>query len=383
MAKQAVEKTEYARGLEGVVTNETAVGYVDGVKGQLVYRGYSIEDLAEHSSYEETAYLLLFGKLPTQQELDGFKAKLVSYRSIPGQVIDVLKALPRSAHPMAMLRTGISALGCFNPKADQATVENDTEIGFKLIAQMATVTAAVARIRKGVDPVDPDPSLDHTANFLYMAGGEKADPFITRVMDVALILHADHGNNASTFSCMAVNSSLSDLYSAIVAGIGSLKGPLHGGANEQALKELLSIGSQDRVDDYVKKRLEEKKKFIGFGHRVYKTYDPRAKILGRYSKEVTERKGMDHLHETARRLEEQVVAEFGERGIFTNVDFYSGTIYHSLGFEAPMFTTLFAVSRIAGWVARILEYLPENRLFRPRALYVGELEAHYIPIDQR
>jgi len=374
---------QLGKGLEGAITGESEIGYVDGQKGWLIYRGYNIFDLAEHSSYEETAYLLLFGKLPAREELDEFKEKLVKYRRVPTEVIDALKLLPRESHPMAALRTGVSALGCLDPDADKCTVESETEISIKLISQMATIAAAVARIRKGLEPIEPDPSLDHTANYLFMTTGEKPDDLMGKVMDVALILHADHGMNASTFTTMVIHSSLADMYSAIVGGIGSLKGPLHGGANERALADLLELEDEEDATRYVKDCIAQKKKIMGFGHRVYKAYDPRAKILGKYSQEVTEHKGMGHLYRIAKRIEEEVIAAYGEKGIFPNVDFYSGTIYYAFGIEPAMFTPIFAVSRITGWCARVLEYLPVNRIFRPRAKYVGTLEAEYVPMDQR
>ncbi len=374
---------QLGKGLEGAITGETEIGYVDGEKGWLVYRGYNIFDLAENSTFEETSYLLLFGKLPTRQELDEFKQKLVSYRPIPGEVIDTLKAIPKEAHPMAALRTGVSVLGCLDPDADICTVESETEISIKLISQMATIAAAIARIRKGLEPVDPDPSLDHTANYLLMTNGEQPDELMEKVMDVALILHADHGMNNSTFTTMCIHSTLSDMYSAIVGGIGSLKGPLHGGANEQALADLLKLKDEEDAARYVKDCTAQKKKIMGFGHRVYKAYDPRAKILGKYSQEVTEKKGMGHLYRIAKRIEDEVIAAYGAKGIFPNVDFYSGTIYYAFGIEPAMFTPIFAVSRISGWCARVLEHLPVNRIFRPRAAYVGVLEAKYVPIDER
>jgi citrate synthase len=374
---------QLGKGLEGAITGETSIGYVDGEKGWLVYRGYNIFDLAEHSTFEETTYLLLFGKLPTRQELDEFKEKLVAYRGIPGEVIDTLRSIPGESHPMAALRSGISVLGCLDPDADKCTVESETEISIKLVSQTATIAGAVARLRKGLEPVDPDPSLDHTANYLYMTNGEKPDELMEKVMDVALILHADHGMNASTFTTMVIHSSLADMYSAIVGGIGSLKGPLHGGANERALADLLELKDEEDASRYVKECIAQKKKIMGFGHRVYKAYDPRAKILGKYSQEVTEAKGMGHLYRIARRVEEEVIAAYGGKGIFPNVDFYSGTIYYAFGIEPAMFTPIFAVSRVSGWCARVLEYLPVNRIFRPRAEYVGTLEAAYVPMDQR
>lgn len=371
------------KGLEGAITNETEIGYVDGEKGWLVYRGYNIFDLAEHSTYEETTYLLLFGKLPTRQELDAFKQKLVSYRRVPEEVIDVLKTIPRKTHPMAALRTGVSVLGNLDPDADKGTLESETEISIKLISQIATIAGAVARIRKGQQPVDPDPSLDHTANYLLMTAGEKPDDLMGKVMDVAMILHADHGMNNSTFTTMCIHSTLSDMYSAVVGGIGSLKGPLHGGANEQALAEILKLKDEEDASRYVKECVAQKKKIMGFGHRVYKAYDPRAKVLGKFSQEVTEKKGMGRLYRIAKTVEDEVIAAYGEKGIFPNVDFYSGTVYYAFGIEPAMFTPIFAVSRTAGWCARVLEYISINRIFRPRAMYVGARELQYVPIDQR
>ncbi len=374
---------QLGRGLEGAITNETEIGYVDGQKGWLVYRGYNIFDLAEHSSFEETAYLLLYGKLPKREELEEFKQKLVKYRAVPKVVIDTMRCICEGAHPMSSLRTAVSVLGCMDPDADRCTVESETEISIKLVSQMATVVGAIARLRNGQEPVDPDPALDHTANFLWMSTGEKPDELAAKVMDVALILHADHGMNNSTFTTTVIHSTLSDMYSAIVGGIASLKGPLHGGANERALAVVLKLKDEEEASQYVKECIAEKKKIMGFGHRVYKAYDPRAKILGKYSQEVTEKKGMGHLYRIAKRVEEEVIAAYGEKGIFPNVDFYSGTIYYAFGIDPAMFTPIFAVSRIAGWCPRVLEYMRVNRIFRPRAMYVGALEAEYVPIENR
>ena len=374
---------QIGKGLEGAITSETEIGYVDGEKGWLVYRGYNIFDLAENSTFEETTYLLLYGKLPTREELDEFKRKVVSYRAIPAEVIDTLRKIPKTTHPMAALEVGIGMLGCLDPDATKCTVESETEISLKLIAQMATVAGAIARLRQGKEPVDPDPSLEHTANYLYMTTGEKPDALMEKVMDVALILHADHGMNNSTFTTMCIHSTLSDMYSSIVGGIGSLKGPLHGGANEQALAVLLKLRDEEDATRYVKDCIANKKKIMGFGHRVYKAYDPRAKILGKFSQEVTEKKGIGQLYRMAKRIEEEVIAAYGEKGIFPNVDFYSGTIYYAFGIEPAMFTPIFAVSRISGWCARVLEYFRDNRIFRPRAMYVGPRELTYVPMDQR
>jgi citrate synthase len=376
-------QAEFSKGLAGVIACESTMGYVDGQAGELIYRGYSIFDLAEHSNFEETSYLLLFGKLPTQSELDDFKKKLVENRAVPGEVIDVLKLIAKDAHPMASLRTGVSVLGALDPNAEDQSIENYTNIGISLIAKMATLAGAVARIRKGQEPVDPDPSLDHTANFLYMMNGEKADDYTTKVMDCSLVLHADHGMNASTFSSIVVASSMSDMYSAITAGIASLKGPLHGGANEQVMHMFDEIGSVDKVDEYVDNAIANKQTIMGFGHRVYKAYDPRAKILGKYSEESGKIHGKEELYAMAKRMEEKVIAAYGEKGIFPNVDFYSGTIYTAFGIETLMFTPIFAVSRISGWAGRVIEYVSDNRIMRPRAIYTGPMKVDYVTIDKR
>jgi len=374
------------RGLDGAIACETTIGYVNGAKGWLVYRGYNIFDLAEKSSFEETTYLLLFGKLPTQKELDDFKAKLRANMKAPKVVLDVLKTIPTAkTHPMAALRTAISVLGNLDEKAEDTSVEAETEVAIKLIAQMATYAGAISRIRQGKEPVEPDPSLSHAGNFCYMMTGEKPDEMMERIMDVSLILHADHGMNASTFTSMVVNSSLSDMYSTISAGIGSLKGPLHGGANERVLYDLEEIGSPDNVEAWFAKARETKRKVMGFGHRVYKAYDPRARILGPLAAMMIETKPeMKKLYDTAVKLDALVCAQLGaQKRVFPNVDFYSGIVYRALGIETAMFTPIFAVSRVSGWTARVLEYLKDNRIFRPRAVYTGPLRKEYEPIESR
>ena len=379
-------EVKIGRGLEGALACTTKVGYVNGSKGWLIYRGYNIFDLAEYSSFEETSYLLLYGKLPTKQELDEFNKKLVANRAVDKAVIDVLKMIPTAkTHPMSALRTAVSVLGTLDEKAEETTVEAEREVAIKLIAKMATIAAAIARIRQGREPVEPDSSLSHAGNFLYMMTGEKPDATYERIMDVALILHADHGMNASTFTTMVVNSSLSDMYSSVVGGICSLKGPLHGGANERVLYDLEEIGDPSNVEAWFKKARETKRKVMGFGHRVYKAYDPRARILGPLAKLLSEKDPANKkLYETAVKLDAIVCKELGvEKKVFPNVDFYSGIVYRSMGIETAMFTPIFAVSRVAGWTARALEYLAENRIFRPRAVYTGPVKADYVPIDKR
>jgi len=377
---------EMHRGLDGAIACATAIGYVNGTKGWLIYRGYNCFDLAERSNFEETSYLLLFGRLPSKRELEEFNRKLISYRAIPGEVVEALRRLPMAdSHPMAALRTAVSILGMLDGNAEQTAMEDETEVSLKLVAQMATCAAAVARLRKGQEPVEPDPTLSHAGNFLYMVMGQKPDPLVERIMDISLILHADHGMNASTFASMVINSSLSDMYSSIVGGLASLKGPLHGGANEQVLYDLEEIGGAKNVKKWFAEARSAKRRVMGFGHRVYKAYDPRARVLRPLADMMT--KGDSkyrQMYETAAELERIVCAELGrQKNIFPNVDFYSGLVYRAMGIETAMFTPIFAVSRISGWCARVLEYLEENRIFRPRAIYTGPVKTEYVPIEDR
>jgi len=376
---------EVGGGLEGAIACGTSIGYVNGTKGWLVYRGYNCFDLAEHSNFEETSYLLLFGKLPTAKELADFKKKLASYAPLPREVVDVLSSLPTAkTRPMSALRTGVSVLGVLDANAEDTSVEAETEVSIKLIAQMGPLAGAIARLRQGQKPVAPDPSLSLAGNFLYTMTGKKPQADYERIMDVSLILHADHGMNASTFTSMVVNSSLSDMYSSITAGIGSLKGPLHGGANERVLHDLDEIGSAGNVDKWFAEARKAKRRVMGFGHRVYKAYDPRARILGPLADMMTQGTKHRTLYETAIKLDGVVCSELGaEKKIFPNVDFYSGLVYRAMGIETAMFTPIFAVSRISGWCARVLEYLASNRIFRPRAIYTGPTKAEYVPVGKR
>jgi len=382
--REFVGKVEYKKGLEGAITHESNISYVDGANGRLIYRGYSIEDLcAGGASYEETAYLLLQGRLPKRGELDAFSKDLARRRPIPQEVKALVSQIATKCHPMSSLRTAVSLLGCLNPKEFTVTVENDYEIALNLTAQIPTIVGAIQRVRRGQPILEPDPSLRQAEDFLRMMTGSKPDARTAEVMDTAFVLHAEHGMNASTFSAMVVNSSLTDLYSSIVAGIGSLKGPLHGGANEATLKTFLEIKDPARVEEWFKRSKEKKVKIMGFGHRVYKAYDPRARVFDPIAKELSQRAGTGHLYEIAKKLEALVVADLGGRGIFPNVDYFSGIIYNAMGVETELFTPIFAVARIAGWSATILEYLPDNRLFRPRHIYTGDLEGKYVPIEKR
>lgn len=374
------------KGLEGAIATETKVGYVNGAKGWLVYRGLNIFDLAEHSTFEETSYLLLFGQLPTRRQLQDFSRTLVHNRAVRPEVLDILTQLPTPrTHPMAALRTAVSVLGNLDDSSEKLTVEAEREVSIKLIAQMATLAGAIARMRRGQAPLAPREDLSHAANYLYLMTGEEPDEESARVMDISLILHADHGMNASTFTTMVVNSSLSDMYGSVTAGIASLKGPLHGGANEQVLYDLEEIGSPAGVESWFARARQSKRKVMGFGHRVYKAYDPRARILGPLAQLLSRRDPeIESLYKTATKLDALVCSQLGaEKKIFPNVDFYSGIVYRALGIETAMFTPIFAVSRISGWTARALEYLVDNRIFRPRAIYTGPPRVEYVPIERR
>jgi len=375
---------EFARGLQDIVASITRIGYIDGQAGKLVYRGYDINQLAEHSTYEETVFLLLYGKLPDQAELSAFNEKLISYRHVMDEVINKLTQLPCPCHPMSMLRTGISHMECIDDVClIPADIQSKQEAGVKLIAQIPVLTAAISRILDNKAPVPPDSSLSHAANFLYMLKGERADPLEEKAMDVSLIIHADHGMNASTFASLVVAATLSDIHSAITAGIAALKGPLHGGANEEVMKMLLNFHSVEEAEYYVKDLVAKNKRIVGFGHRVYNTYDPRAVMLEQYAKDISLITNNKELYEIAHTIEKKGVEGLGHKGVFPNVDFYSGLIYYSMGIDTKMFTPIFAVSRIAGWVARIIEYLEDNSIFRPRAVYVGPRDLKYVPVEER
>jgi citrate synthase len=419
-------------GLEGAIACESKVGYVNGSKGWLVYRGYDIFDLCAHSSYEEVSFLLLHGHLPTQTEFETYQEKLWQYRDI-NQTIRLLMSFPvERLQPMAALRLGtnlmrqkqtyrdmdqseeitepISAdedsipmetmpLGAteavyqFPPESSrrpagatpELTGSEDMDSCYHLISGVAVLAAAIVRLRAGKYPLEPRADLSHAANFLYMITGKVPTPLEERIMDINLILHADHGMNASTFATMVVASTLSDIYFSVGSGISALNGPLHGGANEQVVKVLEEIGSPDRVDEWYDAAVASGRKVPGFGHRVYKAYDPRARILAPLARRMAEsRPDLKLLFETARRLEERVVAELGrKKSIFPNVDFYSGILYKALDIPEEFFTPLFAVSRTAGWTARVMEYLQHNRIFRPRAVYTGDLYREYAPLEER
>lgn len=370
------------KGLEGVVAAHSGICWIDGYAGVLAYRGIDIHELAEKSTFEETAYLLWHGHLPGRAQLNDFSQKLTDARRVPQQIYDLLRSLPKSATPMEALRTAVSALSMFDP--DEAAVDHDSNVrkAFALTAQLPMLVAAFDRIRKGQKIIEPDPSLRHAANFLWMLHGKKPIPAAERTFDIALILHADHELNASTFAARVIAGTMADMHSAITGAIGALKGPLHGGANEAVMKMLFDIGKKggDPVE-YVKSLLAQKKKVFGFGHRVYRTEDPRATHLRRMSEQLSRDSGNTKWYEMSRAIEEFVKHE---KKLNANVDFYSASTYTTLGIDLDLFTPIFAISRIAGWTAHVIEQLDDNRLIRPRAEYTGpDYPVKYVPIEQR
>lgn len=370
------------KGLEGVVAANSGICWIDGYAGILAYRGIDIHELAERSSFEETTYLLWHGRLPSRSQLQEFSKKLTEARRIPPQIYDLLRSFPKSATPMEMLRTAVSALSMYDPAENAVDHESNLRKAFALTAQLPMLVAAFDRIRKGKQIIEPDPSLTHAANFLWMLHGEKPIAAAEKTFDIALILHADHELNASTFAARVIAGTLSDMHSAITGAIGALKGPLHGGANEAVMKMLFAIGKEggDPVE-YVKSLLAQKKKVFGFGHRVYRTEDPRATHLRRMSEQLSKDAGNTQWYEMSRRIEEYVK---NEKKLNANVDFYSASTYTTLGIDLDLFTPIFAVSRIAGWAAHVIEQLDDNRLIRPRAEYTGpEYPVKYVPVEHR
>ncbi|HEY8393833.1 MAG TPA: citrate synthase [Thermaerobacter sp.] len=367
-------------GLEDVVAGTSEICFIDGKEGRLLYRGFDIRDLAEHASFEEVVYLLWHGDLPTRAQLEAFVQQIKAAQALPGQVLELIERIPPATHPMAALRTAVSYLGTLDPDQEDQSREANLRRATRLVAQFPTLVAAIQRVRQGKEPVAPRRDLSLAANFLYMLRGEEPSPLHAQVMNVALVLHADHELNASTFAARVTAATLSDMYSAITAAIGALKGPLHGGANEQVMRTLLEIGSPEKAEEWVKQALAQKKRIMGFGHRVYKTEDPRATILRRLSQKVAEAAGDTRWFEISRAVEKVVLAE---KGLYPNVDFYSASTYYVMGIPFELYTPIFAVSRISGWTAHVLEQYANNRLIRPRAEYVGPTSRQWVPIDQR
>lgn len=367
-------------GLRGVVVGASTVSDVVGDKGQLIYQGYDIHDLAENSTFEEVAFLLWNKRLPKQSELDELKQAIGASYRIPDEIIDLLRRLPADADPTDVLRTSVSALEFYESTARDISSAVSRQTAIRLTAQFPTLVAAADRLRRGLEPVAPLPEENIATNFLYMLKGERPSAEDARVFDVCLILHADHELNASTFTARVVAGTLATVYASVVAAIGALSGPLHGGANTNVMKTLLEIGEFDRVEEFLKGALASKRKIMGFGHAVYKTEDPRATHLRRFSRESGERAGNTKWYEMSRKLEELMMRE---KGLFPNVDFYSASTYYMMGIPLDLYTPIFAISRITGWTAHILEQYADNKLIRPRAEYVGPRDLSYVPIEKR
>ncbi|MEO6940524.1 MAG: citrate synthase [Candidatus Kapaibacterium sp.] len=366
-------------GLEDVVAGTSQICFLDGKRGILAYRGYNIHDLVK-GTFEETVYLLFYSKLPNAAELAAFTTKLVEARKLPQQIKDRIKALPKNVNPMAALRTLVSELGYYDALAEDMSHDANVQKGIRMVAQIPLVIACYDAARNGREALEPRADLSHAANFLYMLLGKEQDPRVVQMFDIALTLHADHEFNASTFTARVIAGTLSDIYSAVVGAIGALKGPLHGGANEQVMRMLLRINDPSKVREWITDALARKEKVMGFGHRVYKTEDPRATHLRQFSKEMGERTGQPQWYEMSHTIEEFILQE---KHLYPNVDFYSASAYYLMGIPLDLDTPIFAMSRISGWVAHILEQYSNNRIIRPTAEYIGNVDQEYTPISAR
>ena len=370
-------------GLEDVVVAQSSICFIDGQRGQLVYRGYDIDDLVENASFEEVAWLLWHGDLPTQTELDGLKADLAHSMILPDHLLALLKTLPFDANPMRVLSIGAGALGTLDPDADDMSGPANNAKAVRLTAQLPLIMNAWHRISSDLEPIAPKVDESLAYNMLYCMNGEVPDPYAVETMDAALILHADHELNASTFSARVTAATLSDLHSAVVSAINTLKGPLHGGANEAVMKMLEEIGDVDKAADYVENAVKSKTKIMGFGHRVYKAKDPRAVILEKMSEELGKRAGNTKWFEMTHAVEQAFQPKVAAKQLFPNVDFYSASAYQVMGIPHSLFTPIFACSRVVGWTAHLLEQYANNRLFRPSSDYIGETGRKYGPISER
>lgn len=374
------QNVNYSPGLEGVIAAITKVGRVLGQEGRVIYRGYDIRDLAAHGSFEETVALLLDGKLPNRQELKRLEEELQANYSVSPFIIETISKLPASLPPMDVLRTAVSMLSAEDPEYGDDSPEAERRRAIRLIAKTPTLVAADARRRKGLDPVEPDPSLSIAGNFLHLLHGRRQPESEEKALDVALILHAEHGLNASTFSARVTTSTLSDMYSAVTAAVGTLKGPLHGGANEAVVHMLNELKSVDEVDEWLEQRLARKERVYGFGHRVYRVTDPRAIILRESASRIAQEVGQFEKFNIIERIRELMLEK---KNLHPNVDLYSGIVYQRLGIDVEFFTPIFAISRMAGWTAHIMEQRATNRLIRPSPWYQGDDHLKYIPIDER
>jgi citrate synthase len=374
---------EYRAGLEGVPATQSSISFVDGQNGILEYRGIPIQELANKSTFLETAYLLIWQELPTKEELEAFEYEIRYHRRLKYRIRDMMKCFPESGHPMDALQACAAALGLFYSRRalDDPTYIRAAVV--RLLAKIPTMVAAFQLMRKGNDPVQPRDDLSYAANFLYMLNEKEPDPLAARIFEVSLILHAEHTINASTFSAMVTSSTLTDPYAVIASAVGTLAGPLHGGASEEVIEMLEAIGSVENVRPYLEDRLERKAKIMGFGHRVYKVKDPRATILQHLAQQLFDKFGQDKYYDIAVEMERIVEEKLGHKGIYPNVDFYSGLVYRKLGIPTDLFTPVFAISRAAGWLAHWREQLGENRIFRPTQIYTGLHNTPYVSIEHR
>ncbi len=370
-----------AKGLEGIIANESKLSNVQGQEGKLSYLGYTIDDLVENTSFEEVLYLLHRGQLPNRGELDALTSTLRANRNLPQGIVDFLKSSPKDAGPMAIIRTGVSMLGLYDQRGEHQNRKLNEERALAIVAKIPLIVAAFHRCRQGLEIIEPRDDLSEAAHFLYLINGEEPSDDAAKTLDVAYILHADHGMNASTFSSRVTIATLSDIYSSITSAIGTLKGPLHGGANEGVIQMLEEIGSEDAVDSYVEGKLERKEKIMGIGHRVYKVLDPRAPHLRKMAIKLTAELGDPKWINMSERIA-NIMKE--RKGLNANVDFYSATVYYSLGIPTDLFTPIFAISRASGWTAQVLEQLDDNRLYRPLTDYIGaDSQPPILPIDER
>ncbi|MAH57812.1 MAG: citrate synthase [Synechococcus sp. ARS1019] len=390
MAQQQTGGLRHARtgielrpGLDGVPATQSAICDIDGEKGLLTYRGYPMEELAVNSSFLETAYLLIWGELPTQDQLHSFEHEVQMHRRVSFRVRDMMKCFPASGHPMDALQSSAAALGLFYSRRAIDDPNYIYKAVVRLIAKIPTMVAAFQLIRKGQDPIQPRDDLAYSANFLYMLTEREPDPLAARIFDRCLMLHAEHSLNASTFSARVTASTLTDPYAVVASAVGTLAGPLHGGANEDVLAMLEDIGTPDQAGAYLDHAIAEKRKIMGFGHREYRVKDPRAVILQSFVEEMFDEFGHDNLYDVARALEQEAESRLGPKGIYPNVDFYSGLVYRKLGIPRDLFTPVFAIARVAGWLAHWREQLGANRIFRPSQIYTGSEPRVWMPIDGR
>jgi citrate synthase len=374
---------EYRPGLEGVPATQSSISFVDGQAGILEYRGINIEELAQRSTFLETSYLLIWGGLPSKSELAAFEHEIRYHRRLKYRIRDMMKCFPESGHPMDALQACAAALGLFYSRRALDNPVYIQKAVVRLLAKIPTMVAAFQLMRKGNDPVQPRDDLDYAANFLYMLNEREPDTLAARIFDICLTLHAEHTINASTFSAMVTASTLTDPYAVIASAVGTLAGPLHGGANEEVIDMLQEIGSVENVRPYVERCMAEKSKIMGFGHRVYKVKDPRATILQKLAEQLFEKFGQDEYYAIALEMEQVIAEKLGHKGIYPNVDFYSGLVYRKLGIPTDLFTPVFAIARVAGWLAHWKEQLGENRIFRPTQIYTGPRHQSYVDLADR